>query len=361
MPDRFYRYRKLVVLFLLALLLKLFSLNERWVEQYYANGVYPYLARGLRYALGWIPFSVGDVLYGAAAVFLVYKFIVYLRLLRKSGRGLLPLLLRKIVVLGLWVYLVFNIFWGLNYQRRGIAEQLNLTVQPYSTGELLEATTLIQQRLNNHATLVREGARRQLEHNPTLFAQGIAAYNQIDERYPFLSYTVPSVKPSLFTFLGHYIGFTGYYNPFSGEAQLKISAPIFLQPFIVNHEIAHQLGYAKENEANFVSYLVGRQAPHAEVRYSTYFEIYLYALGDLTRRDSLAAEHVRKQEHPQVKKDYREFREYLFRNRNLIEPFVSRFYDEYLRWNNQPKGRKTYNEVVTWLIAYRKKFGADKL
>jgi hypothetical protein len=61
--------------------------------------------------------------------------------------------------------------------------------------------------------------------------------------------------------------------------------------------------------------------------------------------------------HPQVKKDNNELRQYLLRSANLIEPFVTSFYGEYLRLNNQPNGKYTYNEVVAWLIAYRKKYG----
>ncbi len=47
----------------------------------------------------------------------------------------------------------------------------------------------------------------------------------------------------------------------------------------------------------------------------------------------------------------------MLRNRNLVEPFMTGVYDQYLKLNNQPKGRATYNEVIAYLIAYMKKFG----
>jgi hypothetical protein len=36
-------------------------------------------------------------------------------------------------------------------------------------------------------------------------------------------------------------------------------------------------------------------------------------------------------------------------------------YGEFLKANNQPAGKKSYNEVIAWLIAYYKKFGVEAL
>ena len=45
--------------------------------------------------------------------------------------------------------------------------------------------------------------------------------------------------------------------------------------------------------------------------------------------------------------------------RNQVEPIISWIYDGYLQANDQPEGKKTYNMVVAFLIAYYKKFGAE--
>ena len=171
----------------------------------------------------------------------------------------------------------------------------------------------------------------------------------------------PSLKPSLFTPLGHYFGFTGYYNPFSAEAQIKTTVPVFIKPFVLCHEIAHQLGYAKENEANFVSFLVGRSSGNVEFQYSVYYDMFLYAMNELMRTDPKQAYLIMKTAHPQFRKDYEAYYSYIFNNRNSIEPFVNRFYDNYLKLNNQPKGTRTYNQVTLWLIAYMKKYGVQAI
>lgn len=354
---------KLLALLTLAILIKILSFQKPWVERYYTYGVYPYISKVLRILFGWIPFSVGDLFYLGIFCFVLYKAIKYGILLkqRKEKKFLFLVILKKTLHFALYIYICFNVLWGLNYNRQGIASQLQLDVQPYSVEELKLLTSVLQQRVNNCAGGVDSVKRLELNKSRNVFREGVAAYQQVKDRYPFLAYSAPSIKASFFSNIGHYFGFTGYYNPFSGEAQLKTTIPFFLKPFVVNHEIAHQLGYGKENEANFVAFLAGREALNTEVRYSIYIEMYLYAFSDLARKDTVAARQLKATLHPQAKKDLEAFAHYLFRTRNFIEPIISSFYDQFLKWNSQPKGKKTYNEVVTWLVAYGKKYGLEAI
>ena len=355
--------RKLVILLILAFIIKVLSLNEEWVERYYTYGAYPFISRTLRLLFGWIPFSIGDLLYGAAVLFLFVKAYKYLVLLRnKSSKRALGLrVLNRVLRTALVVYVLFNLLWGLNYNRQGIARQLRLNVQKYSIEDLKALAQVLQARVNSYGEIIDPSKREELNDNKKLFQEGIATYGSARKQWPFRAYTAPSIKPSMYTSVGHFFGFTGYYNPFSGEAQLKTTAPVFIKSFVVNHEIAHQLGYGKENEANFVSFLSGRESPNNEVKYSTYFELYLYALGDLKRKDSIAANALKQQWHPQVREDYESYIEYLNSSDNVIEPYISEFYNQYLKLNSQPKGKMTYNEVVAWLIAYQKKYGVEAI
>jgi hypothetical protein len=353
------RDRNLVFLLLLAIVIKVFSLNEAWVEKYYTYGFYPVFSKALRLLFGWIPFSLGDLVYVGAFIFLVMKAWKLIRLLakRKVKEYLSWILFRKYLKLVLWIYIVFNVFWGLNYNRQGIAHQLGLNVQAYTAKDLYDLASALQQQLNTYAVQVDSVKRLSLNNNTILFNEGIAVYKGISGQYPFLTYKQASLKPSLFTDIGQFFGFTGYYNPFSGEAQIKTSVPVFVKPFILCHEMAHQLGYAKENEANMVAFLSGRVSDNVEFRYSAYWDAYTYAVRELRRYDTTAFKELRKTVHPQFRKDYKTYLEYLYKSRNVVEPLMSEFYDSYLKMNNQPKGRATYNEVVAWLVAYMKKYG----
>jgi hypothetical protein len=353
----------LISLIMVSILLKVFSSNPAWVEKYYTFGLYPVISRVLRAVLGWIPFSVGDIVYIAAFLFFVLKAWKFVSLLakRQVKEYLSWILFRKYLRLVFWIYIVFNVFWGLNYDRQGIAQQFGLKVEHYTPADLYELTSALQQRLNYYAAGVDSLKRLPLNNNSILFKEGISAYKNAAKKYPFLTYRQPSIKPSMLTYLGEYFGFTGYYNPFTGEAQLKTTVPVFTKPFIVCHEMGHQLGYAKENEANFSSFLSGRVSDNIEFRYSVYYDMYGYAMSDLFVYNLPCFIELKKSEHPQVKKDNKTYREYLLKSRNAVEPVMSIAYDRYLKMNNQPHGKETYNEVVAWLIAYMKKYGKAAL
>lgn len=355
--------RKLVFLFFLSFALKLFSLNEAWVESSYTYGFYPVYSKLLRLLFGWVPFSLGDLLYIAAFIFLLLKAWKLIRLLarRQVKEYLSWVLFRKYIRLVLWIYIVFNLSWGLNYNRQGIAHQLGLEVKPYTAQDLSELTGALQKRLNFYAAQTDTLKRLSLNNNTTLFKEGVAVYQNIRKRFPFLTYQYASIKPSFFTQVGKYFGFTGYYNPFTGEAQVKTSVPVFVKPFVLCHEMGHQLGYAKENEANMVAFLSGRVSDDVEFRYSAYWDVYTYAMRELRRYDTATFKQLRQTVHPQFKKDYRAYLEYIYKSRNIVEPLMSDFYDSYLKLNNQPKGKATYNEVVAWLIAYMKRYGREAL
>jgi hypothetical protein len=137
--------------------------------------------------------------------------------------------------------------------------------------------------------------------------------------------------------------------------------PVFTQPYTTCHEIGHQLGYAKENEANFVGYLSARLSDNPAFRYSVYFDLYLYAARELNVRDSMLLKPLKAQLSPAVKADFRELHRFNRKYENPFEPKVRELYDSYLRANRQPKGMRTYNEVIAWLIAYGKKNGWESI
>jgi len=352
-------FRKVIWIYLivLAIGIKIVSYFPRVVERWYSNGIYPDISRFQRILFGWIPFSVGDLLYLATFIWLVYGIVVLVKRLikRQADKAWLVFCLRRVVFVCLLVYVLFNGLWGLNYNRLDVADQLQIEVHPYSTEDL---TTLLHGLSNR--LYVEDSARLidrdTLRHHRVLFAKAIDSYRRhSNTRY---AYPFASIKPSLFGYLGDYLGFLGYYNPFTGEAQVNTTVPVFTQPFTACHEIAHQLGYAKENEANLVAYLTMEAWNPASPAfdYSHNFEMYMYAARELVLRDSTLYKSFREQQRPGLKQDIRELRDFDRRYSNPLEPLIWKAYGHYLKANRQPQGIKTYSEVIAWVIAYRKKY-----
>lgn len=356
------KYRLFIIPALLALIIRIFSLFPAAVEQYYATGIYPVIASVLRILFGWIPLSVGDLLYFLAGAWLLYRLILLVKKLlrRQADKAYWLKGLRRFVLVALWVYVLFNGLWGLNYNRQGLARQLDLKVEPYTKEELASVMELLVQRLHAFDSTGRIN-REDMRKKRTLFRGAVTAYDSLAGRFPALSYSFRSVKPSLYSYLGNYLGFTGYYNPFSGEAQVNTMVPVFVQPFTTCHEIGHQLGYAKENEANFAGYLAARSSPDPRFRYSVYFDLYSYSWYYLYRMDSVQAKAFNTALPPGVIRDHKALRDFLLQHRNPVEAVIDQLYGQYLRANEQPAGKLTYNEVVAWLVAYYRKYGAEAI
>jgi len=352
-----------ILLIISVILIKFASTQSLWVEENYSNGIYPYISKFQRSIFGWIPFSIGDLFYAFLVLVIIFRTVQFIKYIfkKKVNRQYLLNGLKQVIFFFLFVYLFFYGLWGLNYSRKGVSYQLNLEMKKYSLQEIDTLTDLLQKRLNFYGDTIDLKQRDSFNKKRILFEKTTEAYLYANNLRPFLRYYPQSLKPSLFSYLGNYFGFQGYYNPFSGEGQVNTTIPRFLEPFVSAHEVAHQLGYAKENEANFVAFIACRSYPNSTFRYSLYFDMYLYAVTELGRKDSLLARSYFEKLNPQVKKDIEDYKDFLRRNRNPVEPVISWIYDGYLQANDQPEGKRSYNQVVAFLIAYYKKFGAEAL
>lgn len=359
-PKKVYRQPKAWAgLLLLVALVRLFSANEQWVEKYYSGAFYPAISRVQRILFGWLPFSIGDLLYLAAGGWLAWALFRYIRSLFRQGfRG--KVLLDKVVrvlFLIITIYVVFNILWGINYNRQGINYQLGIDHYRYDSTDVKEIEQLLLKKVN-HASTASIGRNMGYPSTNEIFNRAAVCYREAARDFPFLKYAgINSMKTSLFGWLGNTLGFTGYYNPFTGEAQVNTSVPAFLQPYIAAHEIGHQLGYGKEDEASFAGYLAVISSRDSLFHYSAYLDLFLYANREMYYIDSNAAKHSFKALLPPVREDIEEWRRFNLAHRSFLEPVMTWLYGNYLKLNEQPKGMRSYNEVLSMLIAYHKKYG----
>jgi hypothetical protein len=354
------RFRPWLIPLILAFCIKIFSLFPKAVERYYSTGLYPVLSRMQRLLFGWIPFSVGDILYLCCLIYIVFSIVRFFSraFRRELHRRFLVLSLKEIFSILLWLYLTFNILWGLNYDRMSVASQMQLEEKQYSKEDLQALVSVLVSRINGLDSVSRQ-ARKDLNSNDSIFRHSIETFHRLGLKEPALYYPNPSVKFSFYGYLANYMGFSGYYNPFSGEAQVNTTIPRFVQPFTTCHEIGHQLGYAKEEEANFCGFLATKNSEDPAFRYSGYVDLYLYAASALYQLDSTAFVPYRDMLHPEVRQDIRDLKAFYKRYQNPLEPIIHRIYGDYLKANRQPQGIYAYDEVVGLTIAYYQKYGEE--
>jgi hypothetical protein len=361
--TRLQKYWPGLLLLLLCWLLHRQSSDKQWVEQTYVSGWFLPIQGLLGGFFSLFPFSLGDIFYGLLNLLFLGSLIIWVKKYKSQEGGQRKSLIIKFLYfnccLGATIYLIFNILWGNNYNRASVATQLDLRVKPYSELTEIEIghlNAILLQKVNANDSLLRRRGEVSLPAE-TIFQEAYESYDSLSVMYPAMKPLHRSLKPSLWAWLGNFSGFTGYYNPFTFEAQVNTDIPSFLQPYVACHEIAHQLGYAREMEANFVGYLAASRSPEPFFRYSVYLDLFLYANGMLYTKDSLSAGEFRSRLNDPVKMDLAEWSAFRKKHRNEVEPYVTRAYDLFLKRNNQPDGMGSYAMVTAFLLACLDKYG----
>jgi hypothetical protein len=322
------------------------------VESLYSTGVYPYVAKAMRFGLGWIPFSFGDVVYSVAIVMLI-------RWLWLSKKDLISLSRKRYTQLFLSLNIIIALFhcmWGFNYYREPLHKVLKLDKE-YTTIELKKVvhqliltSNKLHEQLQKTDSLPVSFNRSQSE----LFNLAPRAFENINSIYPALDYGNASIKESLLTIPLSYMGYSGYLNPLTGEAQTNAWINNYKTPVLTLHEMAHQLGFAKENEANFIAIIAGMNHDDIYFQYSASIFALRYCLNDLNRRDVASYEEIRPSIRDGIFMNYKEQRDFWKPYEGVIEDVSQVTYNAYLKANNQPGGMKTYSYVVALLVNYYK-------
>lgn len=186
----------------------------------------------------------------------------------------------------------------------------------------------------------------------------VASFNSfalLKNKMPEFSIRQKSVKKSLFSLPLTYMGFAGYLNPFTNEAQVNYLIPKNNFAATTCHEIAHQLGIASENEANFVGFLAAINSNDEYLNYSGYLMALRYCLFDIYTIDNEIFNDLKNELNVGILKDMQQSQDFWKSYQNKSEKFFKIFYDSYLKANNQTDGIRSYNKMVTLLVNYYQK------
>ncbi len=349
-----YQFAAIVALAAIIFLLTVLSRYPLLIERYFSEGLYPFICRLLHPLLNFFPFSIGDLLYIAVICFFIYALYCLTRLLfKKQFYNALVLALRLIIRIQA-AFIVFYFFWGLNYFRMPAAVRLNLRDTSYTTANLKAVTaTLIDSANAIRATITPADLSQS---NGAIYQTAVQAIKKLsNQSVQYRTYS-PDIKPSLLTIFLNYMGTSGYYNPFTGEAQINYEMPVVGRPVVACHEMSHQMGFAAEDEADFVGFVAGTGSHDRLLRYSAYRLAVGEFMQALYYSDSLANKELKRKISAAVLNDFKAERTYWAFYEGRANILSSVFFDKFLKANNQPHGLNTYNRMVLLVMAlYGKK------
>ncbi|MDT8418229.1 MAG: DUF3810 domain-containing protein [Lutibacter sp.] len=323
------------------------------IEKYYSNGLYIYISKFLNFFFGWIPFSVGDILYAILVIVILKNIFITI----KNKKINLKNTLFKIGGYISIFFFLFHLNWGLNYFRQPVYKTLNFEIEKYSTNELVDFTEKLIVKINDvHLSITKNDSittENSLD-KEQIKEVSYAVYKQFQEKYPQYSHENLKVKHSLFSLPLTYMGFAGYLNPLTNEAQVNYLIPKNTYPMIVCHELAHQVGVASESEANFIGYLATTNSNDDYFKYSGYLMALRFCLYEIFQKDPEKFDSLKIKLNKGILKDIRQSEVFWKSYQNWSEIYFKTFYDTFLKANKQIDGIKSYNKVVVLLINYHK-------
>ncbi len=329
------------------------SKNSGWVESVYSQNIYLKIGSFLSNIFGILPFSFTEFLIIAALISIIATLYVLIR--NFSVTNFLNYLLNFLSILTTLVFL-FWCLWGINNFRMPVESSLPFEKNKYTVDDLEKACEILLEKaiyLREHLDEDLNGIATVNEGYMEILRRSSASYDKISEMYDI----IPSAgkirpKPMILSKFMSGLNYTGMYNPYTGETNINIDEPIFNIPFTVCHEIAHLKGFPKENEANFISFLVCTNSDDMFFQYSGYLSGLLYSANALYRESPDAYFKLRSTYSEGINRDLTYSTEYWDKHQGLAAKIGESNNNVFLKFTNQPEGTKSYGLVVDLIISY---------
>ncbi|MEP6706201.1 MAG: DUF3810 domain-containing protein [Pyrinomonadaceae bacterium] len=330
------------------------SRKPHFIEHYYSRTVFPHVGHALSRVNGLFGFSLAELIIIAIVPLLIGALIYQGRqiVLRRRPAGKT---IRATLLSALWLagsaMMLFLLLWGFNYERELLGSSLGLARHQASYEQLEIVGEWIVNGINSNYEASRGGLdtprlnRAQLneliesayQHEPLLAGLCNGGYAQ--------------AKPVYFSGLMSRLGLSGIYFPFTGEANFNAAQPDFDLPYVIAHEKAHQCGFAREDEADFIAFLVCSNSSNSYLRYSGYLNALsvVYALA-ASAPDRYGQVSIRLAEGPRADLSARSA--FWSRYAGRASQLSHRINNSYLKANHVASGAQSYREDVALIVAY---------
>ena len=318
--------------------------------------VSPFVRGFLATLTGWIPFSLAEFLLLMVPFIIVAIVTVGLKRYSSCWRDVLIFSL-TILSVAAYVFSTFTLGFVPAYRGSRLDKKLGLDKQPVSAEELRDTTYTVLEELTaieSEIGFKSDGFSVMPYSYEELNDKLMDAYDVACEKYDFIPKLHSRVKRIMLSEPMTYTHISGVYTFFTGEANINTNFPDYTLPYTAAHELAHQRGIAREDEANFVAFLVCKDSDDVYIRYSAYLNMYeylrnaLYAANPDYYTETYYSVPVNcRKEMTAYSKFFEKYRE------NVIEEVSETVNDTFLTINGT-EGTRSYGMVVDLAVAYYK-------
>ena len=255
---------------------------------------------------------------------------------------------------------MFVFTFATGYHGKPLDQKLGMQQEDVSAEELYETAMILAKRVNEEKENVGYDSADFSVMPYTLSEMNdklLAAYDSFCAKHDFIDHYSSRLKPVMLSELMNYTHITGVYSYFTGEANIDIAFPDYTIPYTAAHELAHQRGIAKEDEANMIAFLVCMESDDDYIRYCAYLNMYEYVANALYRANPDLYKEVRDTLDMDVRREMIAYNNFFSKYQNSPASSVSgAVNDTFLKFQGT-EGTASYGMVVDLTVAYYKSLG----
>jgi hypothetical protein len=329
-------------------------------ENLYTAKLYRLLGQILSRLTGFFPFSLAEPVVILAILLILVGLASFIRELilgRLQRSRIVFNYLKTALLLASFAYFVFIFIWGLNYHRMPFSYIIHLDVKPSSVKELSALCSDLIERGNTLRDAIVEdedGVMKLPKGKSDMLSRAQLGYTRASNIITELGGTYGRPKGVIFSKAMSYMGISGIYFPFTAEANVNIDIPDAMLPSTTCHEMAHQRGFAREDEANYIAYLTSTMHPDADFQYSGVLLALLNSMNALYTHDPDGYFQLKSLYGEGLQRDLVNLNAYWKQYEGPIERATTKVNDAYLKSNMQEDGVHSYGRMVDLLLAEHK-------
>ena len=315
--------------------------------------------RPLHRALGrlnaQVPFSVAELLIALAVCALLAYIAVQIAALIRKGERLRRLYRTLVTLLAapLAVYALFCLLWGVYYYADDFVARSGLENSAISVEQLESVTRYFADMAGEYADRVpRDEQGFCCSDRSEILRRSPEVFRKTEKDWPCLAGPPLAAKGVACSRVMSYLDFTGFFFPFTAEANVNLDAPVCDLASTVAHELSHQRGVAKEQEANFTAVLACLDYGDPDYVYSACLLAYTHLGNALAGADYAAWEAIYDGLDGNVRRDLAQRRAYWRQFETPVQKASNTVYEGFLHSYDQTLGLKSYGACVDLLVNY---------
>lgn len=345
----------LLGLALLSFLIVIIARNSVSFATFFNRRISAVVRAVLAFFTNFLPFSLAEFLILSIPLILILLIAYAVRCKTATWKSVVVYAVTLLSLVSM-IFTVFVFGYGIGYYVPPLDEQLSLESRPVSAEELRDTALWLARELERYEGEFRhfaDGASAMPYSLSDMNDKLMASYQTICEKHGFIQNLNSQIKPVMASIAMSHTHFTGVYTFFTGEANLNVDFPDYTLPFTAAHEFAHQRGIARENEANFMAFLVCVESDDPYLQYSGYLNLYEYVASALYSADRTLYAEVYARVPDSAKREMRAYSAFYEKYRESEAGQIGNSINNaFLQANGNKEGTKSYGMVVDLAVAY---------